>query len=74
MNGTLNGALQNELSEIESNIIGELLINLYLTQQEIAEKLKCSERTINRTFIELWNKNVVTRVGSKRDGYWKILK
>ena len=62
------------LNEIEQNIIGELLINLYLSQKELAEKLKCFERTINRSFVESQNKNVVARVGSKRDGYWNVLK
>ena len=62
------------LNEIEQNIIGELLINPYLSQKELAEKLKCSERTINRSFVELQNKNVVARVESKRDGYWNVLK
>ena len=42
----MNGTLQNELSEIESNIIGELLINPYLTQQEIADKLEMEEEQL----------------------------
>ena len=74
LNGTLNGTLQNELSEVESNIIGELLINPYLTQQEIADKLGIGRRTVSRYMAALQDKKIVVKEGSKRDGYWKVLK
>lgn len=62
------------LNDTKRNIIGEIIINPQLNQKEIAEKLKCSERTINRNFIELKNENIISRVGSRRNGYWKLLK
>lgn len=74
MNGTLNGTLANQLSEIESNIIGELLINPYLTQQEIADKLELGRRTVIRYMAALKDKRIIVKDGSKRDGYWKVLK
>lgn len=74
MNGTLNGTLPNELSEIERNIIGELLINPHLTQQEIADKLGIGRRTVVRYMAALQDKKIIVKDGSKRDGYWKILK
>ena len=62
------------LNDTKRNIIGEIIINPQLSQKEIAEKLKCSERTINRNFIELKNENIISRVGSRRNRYWKLLK
>ena len=60
--------------EIESNIIGELLINPYLTQQEIAEKLVIGRRTVVHYMASLQDKKIIVKDSSKRDGYWKVLK
>lgn len=70
----MNVGLNVGLNDTKRNIIGEIIINPQLSQKEIAEKLKCSERTINRNFIELKNENIISRVGSRRNGYWKLLK
>lgn len=62
------------MNELKRNVIGELLINPQLNQKEMANKLERSARTINRTFVELQKENIISRVGSRRAGYWKVIK
>lgn len=47
--------------------------NLYMTALELAKKVKVSSRTIEIAFSSLQEKKLLTRVGSKKDGYWKKL-
>lgn len=55
-------------------VIGEILINPKANQKEIAAKLKRSPRTVNRVFAQLQEREIIKRVGSRRNGYWQVLK
>ena len=65
-NGTLNGTLKLILSELENKN--------NITQKELAEKTGIPLRTIKRNIDTLKEKGYIERVGSKKTGYWKILK
>ena len=74
LNGTLGGTANDELSEQETKLIGELLVNPKLTQDKLGEILGVSRRTISRYMSDLQHKKIIIKVGSKKDGYWKVLK
>lgn len=62
-----------ELSEIQNKIVKLIEANSYITQIEIANKLKVDRRTVIRNINELKEKKIITREGNNRSGYWKIL-
>ena len=62
-----------ELSEIQNKIVKLIEANSYVTQIEIANKLKVDRRTIIRNIKELREKKIITREGNNRSGHWKIL-
>ena len=48
--------------------------NPKITQNQIAEKINKSERTVKTITVSLEEKGFIAREGGKRFGYWKILK
>ena len=62
------------LSQNELNIIRLMTKNGYITQDEIARILHLSKSSVKRTILKLKEKEWITRVGSDKKGYWKILK
>lgn len=45
-----------------------------ISNKEIAEKLNCSPKTVYRYIKELKSDGIIERVGSDKQGYWKINK
>lgn len=50
----------------------EVLQRPTATQKELATRLKVSERTIKTRTVSLQEKNLLKRVGSKRNSTWEI--
>ncbi len=50
----------------------EVLQRPTATQKELATRLKVSERTIKTRTVSLQEKNLLKRVGGKRNGTWEI--
>lgn len=48
--------------------------NPSITYEEMTEKTGKSRRTISRLITELKEKNIISRVGSDKTGYWEIVK
>ena len=65
-NGTLNDTLNDILKIIKANP--------KITQKTLANKLHVSEITIKRNISKLKDYGYIERNGSKRTGFWKILK
>jgi hypothetical protein len=62
------------LNKTEKKVI-QLLIELpSLTSIELAEKIGVTKRTIERALKSLQEKNIIERIGSKRDGNWIVIK
>lgn len=76
INSSLDKIIKNNnfvMNETQNKII-ELIINdKYVTQNNIAEKLNVSVRTIKRNFKVLIDNNIIQRVGSDKTGYWEVL-
>lgn len=47
--------------------------NPSITYEEMTEKTGKSRRTISRLITELKEKNIISRVGSDKTGYWEIV-
>ena len=73
-NDTLNGTLNDTLNGTLKLIIEELKINNKITQTELSEKTSIPLRTLKRYIDILKENGYIERVGSKKAGYWKILK
>ncbi len=65
-NGTLKNSLKLILDCIEKNA--------NITQKELAVETNLSLRTIKRNITVLKENYYIERIGSKKSGYWKILK
>ena len=73
-NDLLNDPLNDLLDEMQNNILELIKNNKELTYDEIANQLEISSSTVKRKFKEMKEKNIVTRVNGKRNGYWEIMK
>lgn len=62
------------LNKTEKKVIEFLTENPSLTLIELAEQISVTERTIERTFKSLQEKKMIERIGSKRDGYWIVVR
>jgi len=61
-----------EITKTEKKVIELLIKNPSLTSIELAEKIGVTKRTIERTFKSLQEKNMIERIGLKRDGNWIV--
>ena len=66
VNDTLNDALNGTLNELKND--------KNITQKELVEKKRMYLRTIKRNIKELKEKGYIERIGSKKTGYWKVIK
>lgn len=55
-------------------IIQLIIKNKHITIPEIATQIKVTERTIYRNISTLRGQNIITRIGSDKDGYWQVIK
>jgi len=47
--------------------------NPYITQVELSRKLGITERAVIKIIKKLQNNKELTRIGSRKTGYWKTL-
>ena len=68
----LNVRLNVGLNEIQVRILELIKENKNMTQKEMAEKIGISSRTIERNIKNLKKNEILEKIGSKKNGYWKI--
>lgn len=61
------------LNESELEILNKIKDNPQITTKELVNKTKLSESYINKIFHSLKEKNIIKRIGSNKNGYWKII-
>lgn len=71
-NDTLNDTIR--LTKNEQEILNLIVNNKQITREEIVNKTKLSDRTISRAIKHLQDEKIILRKGSKKTGYWKVLK
>ena len=62
------------LKKTQKATIGILLEDAYVTADDIAQKLEVTKRTAERALSGLQKKGYIERIGSKRDGSWRVVK
>ena len=68
-----NGKICLKKLPIEEKAVLEVIIaNPEITQKEIACKIGKSERTVRNKITSLKEKGIIERVGSTKNGIWKI--
>ena len=69
---TINDTIK--LTKNEQQILNLIISNNQITREEIVNETKLSDRTISRAIKHLQDEKFIIREGSKKTGYWKILK
>ena len=72
--GKRNVGFSVVLNKTEKKVIELLIENPNLTSIELSEKIGVTKRTIERAFKSLQEKNMIERIGSKRDGNWIVVR
>ena len=70
----LDVGLNVGLNKTEKKVIELLIEDPSLTSIELSEKIGVTKRTIERAFKSLQEKNMIERIGSKRDGNWIVIR
>lgn len=75
-NDTINDTLKDttKLTKNEQQILSLIISNNQITREEIVNETKLSDRTISRAIKRLQDETFILREGSKKTGYWKVLK
>jgi ATP-dependent DNA helicase RecG len=75
-NGSLSGSLNENgsLNDAEKIILVLLRSDPKLTRKELADQTGRPERTIQRAMKSLQDKKIIEREGSKKAGYWRVLR
>lgn len=74
INGKINGKINDEMNDKISIVKQALKENPQSTILELSINLGLSQRTVSRCLKQLHDDNEIERIGSKKTGYWKILK
>lgn len=64
---------KEQMSEFEKEIISLIKTNSKITQQEMCKITGAGRTTITNNLRRLKQNNIIERIGSDRNGYWKIL-
>ena len=67
-----DGGLNGGLNEIEKAILSLVRANQYIRVFEMAQKISKPVRTIENNISRLKERGILSRIGSKKTGYWKI--
>ena len=70
-NNTTQKTTQKTTKEL---ILDYLSLNNKLTRDNLAEKIGVSSNSIKQHLANLQKEQKLTRVGGRKDGYWKVLK
>lgn len=61
------------LTDTESKILEQIKENPTITQRQLANSLELSDSGVHYAMRELKEKGLLTRVGSNRNGGWKLI-
>lgn len=69
----MDSELKILLNSTEEKILNLINREKYITQAELSKLLNLSENCIYKNLKQLKVKGVIERIGSNKNGYWKIL-
>lgn len=62
----------DSLSELQGKIMNAIADNPYVSYTKLVELLKVNRSTVMRNIKQLKDRNLIERIGTNTDGYWKI--
>ena len=68
----LNVQTNVHLNKQEQTIFNLIYANEHITKEELAIRINKSEKTVQRIIAKLISNNMIERIGSNKDGYWKV--
>ena len=68
----LNVQINVHLTEQEQIVFNLIGSNDRITKEELAVRINKSEKTVQRIISKLISNNFIERVGSNKDGFWKV--
>ena len=71
-NGVKNGVKNGVIKEKEKFVYIAMKENPEITIAEIVKKTRIPKRTVERIIARLKEKNLISRDGSKKGGYWEV--
>ena len=69
-----NDKINDKINELDKQIINLLKDNKYLNISELSKETNKSEPTIHRHLDKLCSLNYLKRTGSRKTGFWEVLK
>jgi len=73
INVQINDHINVHLNVVERQVLSLVLENPSLTLDEIASRISKSAKTAQRYLYSLREKNIIRRVGSRKDGHWEVI-
>lgn len=68
----LHNKLHNKLPQNIQRTLEAIIENPSVTIEQLVSILSLSSRTINNHIFILKKENVISRIGSKKTGYWQV--
>ena len=68
----MNVGMNVVLNKTEQKILELLIEDPKQTAENLSKRINSTIRTAERTLKSLQEKNYLTRIGSRRDGYWIV--
>ena len=72
-NVQINVQINVHLTDQEQAIFNLILSNERISKEELAIRINKSEKTVQRIISKLIDYKLIERVGSNKDGYWKVV-
>ncbi len=63
-----------DLSKSTLSVLKEILINPHQTAKKIGNNIGITDRSVRKHIAILRNKNIISRVGANKNGFWKVNK
>lgn len=70
INDTINDTIK--ITDNEKLVLEQIIKDSFITREKIVLATNLSDRTVSRALNSLQIKNVISREGSKKTGFWKI--
>jgi len=68
------GGQKIKITKRQQEVMNVILENKRLTRREIADALKINESAVQKHINQLKSKKIIQRIGSDREGYWKVIR
>ena len=68
----INDRINDRINDLDKAIIDIIKSNKYVTISEITNETAKSSSTINRHLDAMVKRGTISRIGSRKSGYWRV--